>query len=645
MTTPSLRRARATKALLDRHQAKVLAPLDKTTRSLVAMYGQAYGEVIGDLKRSAAEAALAGPLSPADFRAGRLGRSLSAVDDAFTRLAGQSGIVIRHAVPAVVTGSAEVQALNLVERGVSSGVSFSLLRPEVVDAIVRRSTETIHQASYLLAADAQDSLKRNLVRGIAGGLGPRDTARMIVAETQTAFNGGLARATTLARTELLDASREGARETYKAAGDLVVGWRWLATLSERTCPACWAMHNTIHKVDEFLDGHQNCRCTQAPITKYDDGVTDDLGDPKAAFDSLPRAKQEAIMGPGRMRYLDDGGDFRALARQQTNPGWRTSRTPTPVRDLPAGGAGSHVPAPRAPKPTPPPAPTVSVSIPRPPDHLTTHEKVLHAKATATDLLAKMDPANPASVEAYKQALAQHKGYLKTFADEQKAAHNKAAAEAALAKAKAEAEAARKALEVAQAAKASGTVLRERDALGHVAERTNVLTSPSDYKKLDALRRYKGIGYRSLNERLRSRLRITGGDKEVDDGLTRAFAEDVTATDVDVQVWRGIRVNLRAVDGSSLVPGSQVEDLAWGSVSADVKISEGFSGDSGCMMEIVMPRGSEMLHVAKANGQLEEYEQEMILRPGARFVVESISTHQRRYGGTVPLYRLRFLGYR
>jgi len=102
-----------------------------------------------------------------------------------------------------------------------------------------------------------------LTRGLALGLGPEVIRRLI----QQMMGMVLTRALRIARTEMLRAYREAARRNYQANSDVVKGWIWHSALNERTCAACWAMHGTVHRLEERLDDHVGGRCTAVPLTK------------------------------------------------------------------------------------------------------------------------------------------------------------------------------------------------------------------------------------------------------------------------------------------------------------------------------------------------------------------------------------------
>jgi len=228
-----------------------------------------------------------------------------------------------------------------------AGVSFNLDAPatEALDAIVTRTTQQIHAASKPLAGWVVQAMRQELVRGIAVGDNPREVARKLMKATEGHFNGGLARATRIARTEMLDAHRRGSQTAAKANTDLLTGWKWQCTLDRRTCPSCLSKHGTLYPVDEFgpID-HQNGRCARIDITKSwaelgftgIDEPADTFPDARTWYDGLTDDSKLAIMGPTRMQLLNDGQiQWEDLATLRKSDAWRDSYTQTPVRDLQA----------------------------------------------------------------------------------------------------------------------------------------------------------------------------------------------------------------------------------------------------------------------------------------------------------------------
>lgn len=225
-----------------------------------------------------------------------------------------------------------------------SGVAmnFTRISPEALAAMAERLTERIHASTLPLAADVERLMKQELYRGLAVGDNPRRTAARIVRRAEGRFNGGLASALTIARSETLDAHREATRQSRMANREMVTGWYWSATLDARTCPSCLANHGTLHAVEDFgpID-HPNGRCDAIDKVKswkelgFDIDEPDDLlPDSREWFDGLTPDTRRAIMGPERLRLLQDGEiGWDDLSRRTSNADWRDSMQMVPVKDL------------------------------------------------------------------------------------------------------------------------------------------------------------------------------------------------------------------------------------------------------------------------------------------------------------------------
>lgn len=218
---------------------------------------------------------------------------------------------------------------------------FAKLNPSSYDWIIARTGENILAASWPLADDAVAAMKKTLLRAVPAGWGPGKAAEVMLDRVQTEFNGGLSRALTIARTEMLDAHRAAFHHTNQQTADVLAGWVWSTHLDSRTCPACIAMHGTLHPLDEPGPiGHPNCRCVGIPKTKTwaELGFTVEeppsmLPDADAWIRDNP-SKARAALGDTRYHMLRSGDITRdQLAHRRENPDWRPSMQPTPIRDL------------------------------------------------------------------------------------------------------------------------------------------------------------------------------------------------------------------------------------------------------------------------------------------------------------------------
>jgi SPP1 gp7 family putative phage head morphogenesis protein len=331
--------------------------VNRATRDIVRAWARAWNELeatwrdaIGDLIAGSADGEW-----PSPWQVARAERAMAALDAATAEayeLSRLSGVRIMDGTGRIVNLTMEQglddillsQAPADAEIRASLAVRFNRLDELAVDRIVTRTAGQVESALWPLSAQAGEAMRAVLIRGVAMGDNPRAAAREMLRRVEGAFNGGLTRALTIARTEMLDAHREATRGTRVANADLVRGWVWVSALDTRTCPSCWGMHGTEHDIAEpGPDDHQNGRCASIPLLKTWRDLGIDLDEPASMlpdaadrFANLSRADQLAIMGPARLAALDDGRATLAdMATKRTTVGWRDSWAPTPVRDLPA----------------------------------------------------------------------------------------------------------------------------------------------------------------------------------------------------------------------------------------------------------------------------------------------------------------------
>ena len=223
-----------------------------------------------------------------------------------------------------------------------AGLIAGRFEPSALAAIIARAQGRIHADTYPLAPDAEQAMKNALIEGVLVGDHPEQVARDMLARTETAFNGGLTRALTLSRTEMLDAYRASSAYTHRANSDLVQAWTWYASTDRLTCPACFSRHGQIYPITEpGPDDHPRGRCTRLPklATWAELGITAKEPPPivldgETSFRRLSRADQLEVMGPTRLELLDSGAvTWGQLATWRDTPQWRRSNQPTTVRDL------------------------------------------------------------------------------------------------------------------------------------------------------------------------------------------------------------------------------------------------------------------------------------------------------------------------
>lgn len=328
-----------------RVQAEIRASLDRIvdnqTRDLVAAWADAWDEVAPDLTAALLEQLVAGEqITRAQLlRSTRLRKALAVIKTQLENLAGQAGVRIVADLQDVIDTAGAAQA-SVIDSQLPPNAdqlvdldAWSRVDAEQITAIVERSTEQITSLTRPIPAEQYSVLRRELIRGIAAGSNPRETARRIVRRTEGRFNGGLTRALNIARTETLDAHRAGARVGRLAHADVLGGWTWLARLDARTCPSCWAQHGSVHPIDELgPEDHQQGRCAAMPTTKpwADLGIDVEeppslLPDAAEQFATLSPADQLAILGPARhAAWVRGEFPMDAWSQRRTTDGWRDS---------------------------------------------------------------------------------------------------------------------------------------------------------------------------------------------------------------------------------------------------------------------------------------------------------------------------------
>lgn len=327
---------------------------DNTTRRLTAAWVRAWDELtpawqaaIADLiAKAAADGQWPAPWQLA--RMERLAAAVVATSQALEDLARQTNLTIAAGTEAIVGATAAAEPPMIASQlpaamttAAAAGYA-ARITPTALDIIVRRAGEQVTALTRPLSAEATEAMRRALIRGVAIGDNPNAVARDMVRRVEGAFTGGLGRATVIARTEQLDAYRATSRYAHSANSDVLAGWTWHSSLDRRTCSSCWAMHGTVHPVEQAGPwDHQQGRCTRLPKLKSWSELGINLREPadltpnaRARFDALPEQRQLEILGPARLALLRAGDiEWTDLATRRDTPGWRPSYVPTSLRDL------------------------------------------------------------------------------------------------------------------------------------------------------------------------------------------------------------------------------------------------------------------------------------------------------------------------
>lgn len=281
-------------------------------------------------------------------------RFRSLIEQVDTELAAYSDVaapVIRAAqAGSVAAAGSHAEALTRAALGKApaeavASVAWNKLPTEAVETLVGFASDGSPLRDLLaeIEPQARERLERGLVEGVATGRNPRQIARQVA----PGIDGFRHRVETIARTEHMRAYREASRQSYLANADTVTGWTWTSAADRRTCPACFAMHGTLHTVDEVLDDHPRGRCSMAPSVR---SLAEIVGDPSIPdtrpviakgedlFAALPAEQQQEILGPLYEPWQAGKIPFSAFVTQDSDPRWGTMRRASSVAEALAAAA-------------------------------------------------------------------------------------------------------------------------------------------------------------------------------------------------------------------------------------------------------------------------------------------------------------------
>lgn len=188
--------------------------------------------------------------------AAEIGRIADQVNDA----------TIKQQSDAVKRAAGDVGDLtNMAAQNAGVSVSFSRLATSASESIVGFLSDGSPLKSLLdqLPGLAGQAVATALTDAIIRGQNPTRTASQI----RAALGGNMNRALTIARTETMRAYREASHRTLTQNGDILQGWVWVASFSRRTCASCLALAGSVHRLEERMESHPRCRCSQAPLIR------------------------------------------------------------------------------------------------------------------------------------------------------------------------------------------------------------------------------------------------------------------------------------------------------------------------------------------------------------------------------------------
>lgn len=258
----------------------------------------------------------------------RLQQLLESVRREYDRFVHQAEPLLREAQQlAAQRGIASAQQV-LSTMAPQGGLAGKINRPAFERAVSAFGPGTpLHQTLQSHGDLAAQAIEREIVDGIASGQGTQAVQRAIQEQLEAPVNRVRLEATV--RTEMMRAYRGAQVDAYMdVAGDGIIGWRWVAHKSARTCMACIAMSRTLYPVDHPPSKqHVQCRCTIRPEMDPElIGGPSDIETGADWFARQPPKMQAAMIGDDDVTAAFQAGKvgMRDFVRERRDAVWGTS---------------------------------------------------------------------------------------------------------------------------------------------------------------------------------------------------------------------------------------------------------------------------------------------------------------------------------
>jgi len=160
---------------------------------------------------------------------------------------------------------------EIINKALKVNVSFQHLDERYVRAWFGTATVEGLTVNEWLKKLEQSSVDRILKASRQAMLQKLSTSGMVKLLREEGFEGSYKSLEGLARTVQHSAANFAKEQTIQEGfGDLLEGWRYIATLDDRTCLECGQYDGTVFKKNEdrpSVPRHWRCRCTYSPVFK------------------------------------------------------------------------------------------------------------------------------------------------------------------------------------------------------------------------------------------------------------------------------------------------------------------------------------------------------------------------------------------
>jgi len=186
-----------------------------------------------------------------------------------------------------------------------------------------------------LLAGITEGTDGDIGQKLAEGVGLGKNPTVIAKEMADTFGMPLARALTIARTEMLSAYRSSTLNSYNKYG--VQRYERMSAQDSRVCPGCIAAEGQLFETEQDFDDHPNCRCSCLP---WWPGIGGDFKMGEDWFKEQDEGTQLDILGQTRLDMWKNGDvKFEQFATKTTDPTWGGSIGATSIGDLRKGLGG------------------------------------------------------------------------------------------------------------------------------------------------------------------------------------------------------------------------------------------------------------------------------------------------------------------
>lgn len=216
------------------------------------------------------------------------------------------------------------------------GKSYGGIYPDFYNRLAKNELENLFSQFlkdtplFDLLSPLGDVTFRHIIDTTFNGLLVGKPLDVIAREMSKAKNLGFERASVIARTEVLRARRESARQTYEASG-VVRGYKRFAN-KYTACMSCLLLDGTVYNVDQEFEDHPNGACTLIPWVRTASEPEWETG--REYFESLSPEEQEERMGTKYYKAWQSGVfDLDDLADLTVNPVWGAAPAVAPLWKL------------------------------------------------------------------------------------------------------------------------------------------------------------------------------------------------------------------------------------------------------------------------------------------------------------------------